>query len=136
MGDEMNNKRNLNKSVTVILLVALASLATTGLVLADHIGTVEGAPVTSQTFFNQYQAAIEHAEEDADAASSKLWLSRVRRLTPFEQYMNEELQREKEARTNTSSVGFSKVQRLTPFEQYMNEELQREKEARTFTISE
>jgi hypothetical protein len=67
----MNNKRKLTKSVTVALLVALASLATAGLVLADHYGPVEGVPVSSKTYFDQYQAAIDHTEENAAAALAR-----------------------------------------------------------------
>jgi hypothetical protein len=64
MGEEMNNKKKWTKSIMIALLVALASLATTGLVLADHYPPVGSVSRDSLTSFGQYQAAIEHMEED------------------------------------------------------------------------
>ena len=64
----MNNKRKLTKSISVALLVALASLATTGLVLADHAIPVEGVPVSSGIYYDLYQTALDHMEEDRNLA--------------------------------------------------------------------
>ena len=117
----MNNKKNRTKSISVALLVALAAFATTGLVLADHIVTVEGVPVTSQTYFNQYQAAIEHMEEDQTAAVTALSVSKVNSRDVFGQYAEaiEQMEREKNAaltRVDTRSQS-NLVPYLDAFEQ-------------------
>ena len=82
----MNNKKKWTKSISVALLVALASLATTGLVLADHYDPAEGVAVTGLTAFNQYQAALDHMEEDRVAAFASAFDSKVNSRVAFEQY--------------------------------------------------
>jgi hypothetical protein len=64
----MNTKKNWTKSIAFSLLVALASLATTGLVLADHYPPVGDVAVSSQTYYLQYQAELDHMERDRNAA--------------------------------------------------------------------
>ena len=64
----MNSENKLTKSMTVVLLVAFASLATTGLVLADHYPPVGSVSMSSLRSFEQYQTAIDHMEEDQAAA--------------------------------------------------------------------
>jgi hypothetical protein len=115
---EMNNKRKLTKSVTVVLLVALASFATSGLVLADHYSTVEGAVISSQVFFNQYQAAIDHMEENAIAAQSALAVSRVSSLDRFALYQAAIERAEKSAEAARSAFAVNKVSSLDRFALY------------------
>ena len=83
----MNPNKKWKKSISVALLVALATLATTGLVLADHMNPVEGVAVSSLTYFNQYNAVIEHMEEDRVAAETALRTKvDTRSVERFEQY--------------------------------------------------
>ena len=68
MGDEMNNKKKWTKWIMVALLAALASLATVGLVLADHFPPAVRGSMSSLASFEQYQAALDHAESASQAA--------------------------------------------------------------------
>ena len=84
----MNNKKKWTKSISVALLVALASVATTGLVLADHGTPVEGVAVSSLTSFDQYQAAIDHMESDLESATAALLTKEATRGS-FVPYLDE-----------------------------------------------
>lgn len=69
----MNNKKKWTKLMMVVSLAVLASLATAGLVLADHFPPAVSGSMSSRTSFEQYQAALDHAEsasQTAFAASS------------------------------------------------------------------
>lgn len=101
----MNTKQKVTKSISVILLVALAAFATTGLVLADHIAPVESVGVSRMTSFEQYQAVMDHMEEDQAAAFARLNASRFNRMEVFKQYNQAiaEMQREQEARKSALS---------------------------------
>ena len=105
----MNNKKKWTKSISVAMLVALAALATTGLVLADHLTPVEGVAVSSQTYFDQYQAAIEHMEEDQNAAFVTFSTSNVSSLEAFTQYNEalEQMRQEQAARMFEATVSKS-----------------------------
>ena len=66
--DEMNTNKKWTKSISVVLLVAIASFATAGLVLANHDTPAMGVEVSSRLIFEQYNAVLAHMEEDLNTA--------------------------------------------------------------------
>jgi len=114
----MNTKRNWTKSISVAVLVALAAFATTGLVLADHGKPLSGVAESSLTSFNQYQAAIDHMEEDQAAALTRVSTSKVNSADVFEQYNEALAQSERERNISIFRLSVSAVSSADVFEQY------------------
>ncbi len=116
----MNTKKKWTKSISVTLLVVLASLVTTGLVLADHYPPVGGVAVNSLTSFEQYQAAIDHLERDRTAALTTSFTSSDRpSQNSFVPYLDEfdqtELDREFTAITSLTSVDTRSQDNFLPY---------------------
>lgn len=71
----MNTKQKLTKWTSITLLVAIASLATAGLVFAEHEIPIGGGAATySWASFKQYDAALDQA--DASQTTSWTWVER------------------------------------------------------------
>ena len=87
----MNTNKQRTKSISIALLVVLASIMTTGLVLADHYPPVGDVSVNSLKSFEQYQAAIDHMERDREA-TSLLNRTNSRRLNALAQGYNARIQ--------------------------------------------
>ena len=68
----MNIKKKWTKLSVVALLVAVASFTTAGLVFADHFPPVASGSMSSLTAYQQYQAALDHAESSYQAAFAAL----------------------------------------------------------------
>ena len=85
----MNNKKKLTKSISVALLVALASFVSSGIVLANHFPPVGSVSEVSVTAFEQYQAAIDHAESAYPSALASSTTVVLRSSASFAPYPDE-----------------------------------------------
>ncbi len=82
----MNTKQKLTKWTSIMLLVAIASLATAGLALADHEIPVGSVERSSRTAFDQYNAVLAHMEENLNAALFASFNTRNNSAVRFDQY--------------------------------------------------
>lgn len=114
----MNTKRKLTKWTSIIVLVAIASLATAGLVLADHDTPVVGVEVSSKTYFDQYNAAIEHMERDRQAAFAALINARNSSAVSFDQYNAAIEQAELDRNTAFTNLANASTSSAVRFDQY------------------
>ena len=112
----MNTNKKWTKSISIALLVILASVVTTGLVLADHYPPVGDVSVNSLKSFEQYQAAIDHMEWNHEAASL-LNTTNSRRLNALVQGYNARIQ-----------LNRANIRRLGAFVQSYNTRIQMEED--------
>ena len=82
----MNARQKFTKWTSILLLVAIASLATAGLALADHEIPLAALEVSSRTAVNQYNAVLAHMDENLNDLLFASFTARNNSAVRFDQY--------------------------------------------------